>query len=147
MAVAVKVAFDKNYIKLVNEFERQFPDVIDTIVRGVVSDAKVKIMDNTPVKTGQLRRNWLISKQGNGKYNISNNISYVNHLEFGTKAHEAGPFIGTRKDGTKGWIKRMLVKGIRERRMLRDVMPWISEEMPMRMKAAIQTMWTNTFRR
>lgn len=145
--IALQVRFDRDdYLSVVRRFEQQFPAVLDNTVRGVASDAMEKVLNNTPVKTGQLKRNWQLSRKGNCNYEIKNDTSYVNHIEFGTRDHGpvTAPYLHfpiIQGNSIQGWVRTLKVRGIRARKMVANVIPWITEQLPLRVRAQVESLW------
>jgi hypothetical protein len=127
--------------KLIEAFNTKFPGVLNQVVLEVAAKTQENIMKTTPVKTGNMRRNWLIRKISDCVYEIYNEVKYALWIEEGTRAHEAGPFIGDRKDGTHGWIARKRVAGIKARKIMHAQIKPAQDMLMLRVKAKIQQLW------
>lgn len=79
----------------------------------VVQEAEILIShakDNTPVQTGNLRKNWKRTRAVQGKVTVYNNVEYASHVEYGHRQQPGRyvPAIGKRL--TKDFVpsKKML---------------------------------------
>lgn len=142
--VKMEIKWSKNPIKLIESFEKKFPQVIDTVVRDTTAETLKNIMKDTPVKTGNLRRNWFIRKVKDSVYFIINKVKYAPHVEYGTKKHDiyGNPFLHW-KSKEFGWIKKrkVTVSGIRAVKMMRNQIEPTKTLLMNKMKEAIRTLW------
>ncbi len=81
--------FNAELKKLNMQIEKETDDVIDNITGKIFSEIK----DNTPVRTGRLKRGWRRTRAIKGKATISNNVPYVIHVEEGTSRQPGQHFI------------------------------------------------------
>lgn len=148
MPVQVSIKFDRDYVALVKEFERNYPNVIDDAVKSVASDGKMKVMNNqreamtgrrgdkiNGVRTGQLLRNWIIRKIGLSNYSLQNSTSYANYVETGTYQERVT------SDNENEVVKSRGNKGIQAKLMVRRSLKFFREEVPNRVRLSIETMW------
>ncbi len=57
---------------------------IEAATKKTALGIKAAAMRNTPVKTGNLRKNWKQDKKGKWHYEVRNDVDYAPYVEFGT---------------------------------------------------------------
>lgn len=84
--------------RLTQAIESQYPAEFRKMVIDLAVQLQGEVKDNTPVKTGNLRREWhvgSIEQRGNEYYiEVYNNVEYVEPVEY-----------GHRMPGGKGFVK------------------------------------------
>lgn len=83
--------------RLAEAIESQYPEEFRRMVTSVAGQLEKKVKENTPVKTGHLRREWhigSIEKRGNEYYiEVYNNVEYVEPVEYGHRTRGGKGFV------------------------------------------------------
>ena len=81
----LSITIDKKNITNINKFIQRYPNLVDKALNVASSYGKKEIIKDTPVRTGQARRNYFNKRTGKLEYTIGNRKKYVSYLETGTR--------------------------------------------------------------
>jgi len=141
----LQIQLDTDLSKMINKFQAKFPSEIDSVVRETSSEALKNIMTNTPVQTGNAKRNWFLRKIKDGVWEIYNNVKYIIWLEDGTKDHviNAKTDKGLIFKWKDNWIRKrqVTVSGIKAHNFIKNETPKILNNLKNKMTLKIRQLW------
>lgn len=70
------------------------PKAVDPLVGGVARGVLSDTVANTPSETGTLARGWRLVHQRDNQWDITNDVPYAKHVEFGTRGRTAAAMLG-----------------------------------------------------
>lgn len=77
---------------------------ISALVRQLAADVETEIKKNTPIKTGNARRNWQ-KTVGSKTFDVTNKVPYIERLEAGASRQAPKGMIGPTLKTIKGKYK------------------------------------------
>lgn len=77
-------------ISRLNQLSSMIGSAMPDIIEKVATEVLQEVEKRTPMKTGNLRSNWIITKQGNN-YIVENDTSYARYVVEGTRPHDIFP--------------------------------------------------------
>lgn len=85
--MAFEISEFKNFVDMTKKMSKQYPKFLEEFLVKCAMDALSKTKKRTPVDTGELRRNWQLTKvikRGDTfEITILNNKDYASYVEYG----------------------------------------------------------------
>ena len=137
------IQMDTSILEQIKAFQAKFPGQIDEVVRVTSNETLNEITKETPVKTGNLRRKWLLKRVSDSVYEIYNKVKYAPHVEWGTKAHdiEGNPLLKFKtKDGWRS-AKKVHHPGTTGKKMMQNAIPGAQEKLKLNVAKKIKELW------
>jgi len=87
----------------ISDISRQLKKEVSTAIQKVADEVQTKAKANTPIRTGNARKNWT-KKVSEDKFNVENRVPYIERLEAGASRQAPRGIVSPTLNQLKGVI-------------------------------------------